>query len=339
LNGGNEEMKIVIIFICLSFVLHVFGEKLTTLPLLQKPENFIVGENLICINKGAEVFLYNLNDFKFIKKFGRNGEGPEEFKPFFPLGLRINLLKEKIMIESQGKLSFYTLKGELIKEMPLLPTYSKLELLEDRFIATSGILSNKISHNVAKILDVDFIELKTFYHDEAKYHQEKQGTNYASTWIYDVSETKCFIVGSSDFKIDVFNKNGDSLYYISLKYNRLKFSQDFINAWFRRIKKRLGMNAYDYMKKKVRWPEFFPAISDMIVDDGHVYVITWQRKEEKSETFIFNLEGKLVEKTWLPLKNYDGVVFFPYSIDNNCLYQLIENEDTQEWELHRFSIL
>jgi hypothetical protein len=146
-------------------------------------------------------------------------------------------------------------------------------------------------------------------------------------------------VGSRDFKIDVFNKNGDSLYTISQKYNRLKFSQDFIDAWFRRIKKRLGMNAYDYMKKKVRWPEFFPAISDMIVDDVYVYVITWQRKDEKTETYIFNLEGKLEKKTWLTLKNYDGVVFFPYSIDNKYLFQLIENQDTEEWELHRFSIL
>ena len=37
---------------------------------------------------------------------------------------------------------------------------------------------NKVYQNVAKILDSDFNELKTFYHDDEKYHQEKQVTNY-----------------------------------------------------------------------------------------------------------------------------------------------------------------
>ena len=101
------------------------------------------------------------------------------------------------------------------------------------------------------------------------------------------------------------------------------------------------MEHYNYVKKKVRFPEFFPAIKDLVVDSGHVYVTTYQRKQGKSEFFIFDLEGKLVKKTFLPLKplgNYFGVFFFPYCIKNNYLYQLIENEDTEQWELQRFSI-
>lgn len=327
-------MRVLIIPICLLFALSLFGEKLTTFPQHSKPELIKVGKNLICINEDAVVYLYDLNDFKLIKKFGRKGEGPGEFST----SMIINILEEKIMIESRGKLSFYSLKGDLIKEIRRLPKYRRLKILEDRYVASSGILSKEVYHNVAKILDTDFNELKTFYHDEAMYHQQKQGTNYATTWDFDVSEKKCFIVGSSDFKIDVFNKNGDSLYTISPYYKRVKFPQEFIDAWFKRVKRRRGMNFYNYAKKKVRWPEFFPAIRDLIVDDGHVYVMTYQRKQGKSEFFIFNLEGKLVKKTFVPLQDYDdGVALFPYSIKNNFLYQLIDNEDTEEWELHRYS--
>jgi predicted ester cyclase len=146
-------------------------------------------------------------------------------------------------------------------------------------------------------------------------------------------------VGSSDFKIGVFNQNGDSLYTISPKYKRVKVSQKFIDAWFKRIKRRHGMDRYYLVKKMVRFPEFFPAIRDMVVDNGYVYALTYQRKENKSEFFVFDMEGKLVKKTFLPLYIYDGVAFFPYSIKNNYIYQLIENEDTEMWELHRFSIL
>lgn len=327
-------MKILIILICVLFVLPVFGERLTTFPQLSQPELIKVGDNLICINEGAVVYLYDLKDFKLINKFGRKGEGPGEFSS----DLIINILKEKIMIESQGKLSLYSFKGDLLKETPRLPKYRRLKLLEDRYVASSGILSKNVYHNVAKILDANFNELKTFYHDEAMYHQKKQGTNYATTWIFDVSEKKCFIVGSSDFKIDVFNKNGDSLYTISPQYKRVKFPQAFIDAWFKRVKRRRGMNFYNYAKKKVRWPEFFPAIRDLMVDNDHVYVITWRKREQEHEFFIFDLEGKLIKKTFLPLQDYDdGVALFPYSLKNNYIYQLIDNEEEEAWELHRFS--
>jgi hypothetical protein len=328
-------MRVLIILICFSFALSLFGERLTTFPQLSNPELIKVGENLICINEGAVVFLYDLNDFKLLKKFGRRGEGPGEFSS----DLDINILKEKIMIESQGKLSFYSLKGDLIKEMRRSPKYRKLKILEDRYVASGGILSNDVYHNIAIILDADFNEIKTFYQDEARYHQQKQKTRLASTWIFDVSEKKCFIVGSHDFKIDVFNKNGDSLYTISPKYEKVKISQEDIDAWFNRIKRRLGLDRYDLAKKIVRWPEFFPAIRDLMVDNGHVYVITYRRQQEKNEFFIYDLDGKLAKKTFLPLKDYDGVALFPYSIKNNYLYQLIDNEEEEVWELQRFSIL
>jgi len=335
----EEKMRVLVILICLSFAFSLFGERLTTFPRVYKPNLICVGENLVCISEGVAVFLYDLKDFSLIKKFGKKGEGPREFNPFGD-ELRINLLKDKIMIESQAKLSFYSLKGDFIKEMRLLPTYRFLEPLEDRYVASSGILSENVYHNAAKILDADFNELKTFYHDEARYHQQKQVTNFSTAWYFDVSEKKCFIVGSTDFKINVFNKNGDPLYTISPKYERVKVSQSFIDTWFESIKKRRGVERYNYAKQKVRFPEFFPAIRDLMVDNGHVYVLTFRREKEKSEFFIFDLEGKPVKKTFLPLKplgDYSEVFFLPYCIKNNYLYQLIENEEEEVWELHRFS--
>jgi hypothetical protein len=329
------KMRVLIIPICLLFALSLFGERLTTFPQHSKPELIKVGENLICINEDAVVYLYDLNDFKLIKKFGRKGEGPGEFST----SMIINILEEKIMIESRGKLSFYSLKGDLIKEIRRLPKYRRLKILEDRFVASSGILSKEVYHNIAIIIDADFNEIKTFYHDEARYHQQKQKTHDAFTWMFDVSEKKCFIVGSHDFKIDVFNKNGNSLFTISPKYEKVKISQEYIDAWFNRIKKRWGLDRYYLVKKIVRWTEFFPAIRDLIVDNGHVYVITYRRQQEKNEFFIYDLEGKPVKKTFLPLQDYDGVALFPYSIKNNFLYQLIDNEEEEVWELHRFSIL
>jgi hypothetical protein len=43
-------MKVLITLICVSFAQSLFGERLTTFPLLSKPIVIKVGENLICIN-------------------------------------------------------------------------------------------------------------------------------------------------------------------------------------------------------------------------------------------------------------------------------------------------
>ena len=100
------------------------------------------------------------------------------------------------------------------------------------------------------------------------------------------------------------------------------------------------MNRYYRVKQRVRFPEFFPAIRDLIVDNSHIYLLTWRKKEQEHEFFIFDLEGKLVKKTFVPLQDYDdGVALFPYSLKNNYFYQLIDNEEEEVWELQRFSIL
>jgi hypothetical protein len=39
----------------------------------------------------------------------------------------------------------------MTKEMPILPKYRRLKVIEDRYIASSGILCQEVYHNVAII--------------------------------------------------------------------------------------------------------------------------------------------------------------------------------------------
>ena len=54
----------------------------------------------------------------------------------------------------------------------------------------------------------------------------------------------------------------------------------------------------------------------------------------KTECFIFDFQGKFIERTFLPVKNMDAVDFSPLTIKNNKIYQLVENEESENWELH-----
>jgi hypothetical protein len=65
-----------------------------------------------------------------------------------------------------------------------------------------------------------------------------------------------------------------------------------------------------------------------------LYVMTWRRKNQQNEFFIFDENLKLIRKSFLPLAYRNAILPAPFAIRNNKLYQLVENEDTEEWELH-----
>jgi hypothetical protein len=48
---------------------------------------------------------------------------------------------------------------------------------------------------------------------------------------------------------------------------------------------------------------------------------------------IFNLEGKQLKRTFIPLRDTSPINTPPFTIYNNHLYQLIENFDEEQWQL------
>ncbi|MCI0470025.1 MAG: hypothetical protein L0Y73_00030, partial [Candidatus Aminicenantes bacterium] len=82
--------------------------KIVEMPELLSPGAMLADNNRLYIADGAHVFIYLTKDFSLEKKFGRAGEGPQEFiEEIYTLGLQ----GEYITIDSVGKLSFFTKEG------------------------------------------------------------------------------------------------------------------------------------------------------------------------------------------------------------------------------------
>jgi hypothetical protein len=60
----------------------VFAANLGPLPGLLKPNFLRVSSDGIFIFEGATVYMYSIENLSFIRKFGREGEGPGEIKLF-----------------------------------------------------------------------------------------------------------------------------------------------------------------------------------------------------------------------------------------------------------------
>lgn len=49
---------------------------------------------------------------------------------------------------------------------------------------------------------------------------------------------------------------------------------------------------------------------------------------------IFDLNGQFKKKVWVPFYDLSTTDPCPVAINNQRIYQLVENEDEEEWELH-----
>ena len=108
--------KISILLLVIVFTGVVALAEVVKMPDVLNPKTIALdGENMY-ITEGTTVYIFSLKDFSLKKKFGKEGEGPQEFKIFPVAGLKLSVLPDALMLESIGKLSFFSKDGEFKKE-------------------------------------------------------------------------------------------------------------------------------------------------------------------------------------------------------------------------------
>ncbi|MCP4153652.1 MAG: hypothetical protein GY757_38340, partial [bacterium] len=103
-----KKYSILILFILSTLFLQ--AAKVVPLPDLKRPFFIKVDDSQVYISDGPTVSVYFLKDLSLIKKFGRQGEGPREFKTSRRNAgaVMISLTDELIVVNSVNKISLYT---------------------------------------------------------------------------------------------------------------------------------------------------------------------------------------------------------------------------------------
>jgi hypothetical protein len=149
-------------------------------------------------------------------------------------------------------------------------------------------------------------------------------------------EDRVYVTWGKDDKIKVFDHAGNRVAEIPVKVEKQKLTQAYKDKVVNHFKndKSLPQPIYERYYKNIVFPEFFPAIRDMRISDGKIYVVTYQKEKELTKTLIFDLKGKLIKTVALPLKDMDVKSIYPFTIKNGKLYQLVEDFDNENWYLH-----
>ncbi|UCH97833.1 MAG: hypothetical protein JSV88_13540 [Candidatus Aminicenantes bacterium] len=303
-----------------------------------RPYQIRVDESRAYIVEGAAIYIYSLKDFSLQKKFGKKGEGPQEFIIPPPGGVEIVIGPDCLLVNSLGKLSYFTKQGEFKKEIKITTIQGGGVLPigdGDRFVAISTRQQNNTIYDAVDMFDADLKRVKEVFRVKSSLQPGKVDIiTTARRPLLCTFADKIFF-GGPQGEIHVFDGSGKKRFTISHKYEKIKLSEEHKKRYilFFKTDPRFKQG-WEQFKDQLHFPAFLPVIRNLIVSDEKIYILTYKNKDKKREFHILDLEGKPIKKAMLPLPEMNPLELYPYTIKNNKLYQLIENENLEEWELH-----
>lgn len=294
-------------------------------------------EQRVYVSENESVLIFSLKDMKLIKQFGKRGEGPQEFmlNPAIPMWL--DVLGDSIIVESFGKLSWWTKEGRFIKEFKMPnPLILRIMPFGKNFVGMSQIQGGSTWLQTLSIYDDKLQPVKQVLSMPNAFSPGK-GTNAIDILpLHYVYGDKLFTSWDREFKIDVWDKEGKKLYQITTKFENRKVTAQDKKDMIEFFKTSPMTKTFFEMLKPFKFPEKWPAIGYLSVENDKVYTLTTSQFEDRniSEVFILDLKGKLLKKTKIPVQLDGPVMPYPMIIKNNKLYQLVENIDDEQWEMH-----
>ncbi|UCH94192.1 MAG: hypothetical protein JSV88_28515 [Candidatus Aminicenantes bacterium] len=317
----------------------VFPGQVVPLPEIKKPENIIVDQNQILITEFPNVFIYSLEDYKLINKFGKKGEGPQEFSQYVRIQPYLDY-PNYIVVGSHMKMSYFTRDGKFVKEVrsKTSSVANVYKPLGKKYVAYGFLQENNTAYNTINIFDADLKKIKEVVRWEAPFQQGKPFNptdNDLAGGEFRVYANKIFFILREEGNIDVFDHNGEKIHSIKYNYERVPVTQEDKQEYrkFYQTDPRYRQ-FYNAAERFMKFPKYFPATREQVVADDKIYVLTHKKIEGKSEFVVFSIKGKFLKKIPVPFENANPRDSYPFTIKNQKLFQLIDNVNTEEWELH-----
>lgn len=333
------KTNIVLILLLLNITLAIQA-RVVALEGIVKPDMIVAQDNKLYVLERTSILIYSAKDFQFIKKFGREGEGPREFmaRPYGP-PMSMSFVDGQLVVNSNNKLSYFDKNGIFKRERK---AFANLVLFQvgENFVAIGPSVDSEKRFRISyRLYSNSLKELKNLYHTNISVNPQ----DYLIMPISAIGHNPCykgniFIAASNtDFVIDVFDHTGKKLQRISKDFVKEKIPQTFkdeTHRWFKN--ESMYKQFYDGIKDFIKFKEYFPAIRDILLADNTIYIVTHKRKKDLWECILLDLKGKEIKRTFIPLSRYIPFTYYPplCTIENRILYSLIEDEDEEEWKLH-----
>lgn len=330
-----KQKLLFLVLVLMVLASSILAKKMAVLPEIKRPHQLIALKERALVVEGTTIFVYSLNDYKLLTKFGKMGEGPQEFKVRPGDQVHVYPKDDYIYVSSMGKASVFTKDGKFVREVPAVTGRKFTPLGHTQYVAIGRITEGKKAFRTIDLFDSNLKKTKTVF-KQSDILQGPAVRVYFTSLAFSTYDDKIFMTGRKGFIIDVFDNKGEPLFTIKRDYKKIKITrqiQQNVLDWFKQDP-RYDDRTYQYIKANIRFPDYFPAIDEMIIKDDKIYVRTHQVKGDDYEFVIFDIKGKYLKTKFIHLVRENSMYPYPYDIANGNAYQLVEDLDKETWELH-----
>ena len=331
---SKRILTVTLVLILVSMTL--WGEKKAELPELKQPKTLAVDDTQLYVTESASILIYSLKDYKLVRKFGKEGQGPQEFQTLPHVPVTVDVSTDLLIAASIRKISYFTKQGEYIDEVRGVNLALNLRLCTgDRFMAWSQAKTEGVTYNTITLFDAKLNKLKELYRVKDSYQGPGRGYHVLhKVFTYQTYDGKILLPGKDDASIDILDGKLNKLLTIRLDQEPIKVDAAFKERLIHHFKTSPEIKNVLPMLKPLIFPDYFPVIADFFVDDGIIYIMTWKRENGENEFFTYDMKGTFKKRLMIPIRYETDLDAYPTMVKNGKLYQLVDNEKTETWELH-----
>jgi len=317
--------------LCLSPNVH--GHQAARMQNVFRPLYMTADSESIYIVDEKEIKVFSRKKMTYRHSIGKTGEGPGEFVGFpFP-----QILKDRVLVFSVGKISYFGKDGTLISErkIPGGAQWVK-QVTQNRFVAFQMKPAADDFHITYNLLDEGLRTVKELYRGRFIIHKDRTRDLFELTFFTAHGGKIVYAHNDGSFAVDIRDPDGNVHARIRGNDERIPFGKADKDRMFAFYENHpLYKESFQQMKKRIIIPDYFPAILNCKVADNKIYIITFRVKNRKNECLVYNLDGALIKRTFIMLLGESpDKKDTPFAIFNGQLLQLVENPDDENWYLY-----
>jgi hypothetical protein len=308
------------------FSIPSYPEVLTSFPDIGKPYVLRIDGGYIYITDQYSVLVYDQKTFKLVKRLGKMGEGPQEFKSY----PKITFTSDRLILCDVYKIIIYSKDFKLIREINLHFTADRVIPIEGNFILKISKDFNKKEHTVFALYNSKLEKIKDLVIEPPDPDDHEfliTPRTVCRSW-----NDKVYIAQpEKGFYIEVFNKKGEKLYQIEKNIEKIKSGEKHRKLVMDEVLYFLGRRRFERGRQRGAFDrpikEYLPPFRNFWVLDDRIYMKTYDITETKEKYIIMDLKGNILMTVFLPKVFWENLTF-----NKNKFYYLEDNEE-EGWVL------
>jgi len=304
---------------------------------LSNPSDLHVDDQYLYVADGTSVFIYDLEDFKRVRRFGSAGEGPGQFLGSATTGrapLVLDILPDRILVNSYGKVSYFTREGEFIRELRVPDNSRYFIAFGEGYAGELNQVFDEVRYRTLNLYDEQLRRGKLLFKRPHSLQGPGGGFNpFEGPRFMAAAGDRLYVCWEPQFRVRVYDPAGNQVDSITMEYERRKVTEADQREVTDLVKQHPRFkNMLQYLLP-LDFPEYYPALQVMQLAGDRLYLITTPDAQGQRECCVFDLQGELIRKTAVDFKTPGRFGLYPFALRNDVLYQLVEDEDAEDWRL------